>query len=177
MAEAARKLPVKTERNKAGRPAEWQPFADLRRQVDRLFDDFVWGSWGLPAHRNVFDTEPFWRGELSWAKAPVVDVADQDGAYEITAELPGMDASNIAVKFADGVLTIEGEKKEDKKEKRKEYVVSERRYGAFHRSLHVPNAVDANKIAARFKNGVLTVTLPKSANGQQNAKKITVKAA
>ncbi len=177
MAEAARKLPVKVERNKSGHPTEWQPFADLRRQVDRLFDDFLWGSLGLRPGRNVFDMEPFWRGELSWGKAPAVDVAQGHDGYEVTAELPGMEASNIEVKFADGVLTIEGEKREDTKEKRKEYYMAERRYGSFHRSLRLPNGVDANKIAARLKNGILTVTLPTSVHGQKSEKKIAVKAA
>jgi len=175
MAEAT-KLPVNVEKSKAGRPAEWHPFADLRRQMDRLFDDFQWGSWPTSG-RTVFDMEPFWRGEASWAKAPAVDVAEQDGGYEITAELPGMDASNVEVKFADGVLTIKGEKKEEKEEKKKDYYMSERRFGSFQRSFRLPDGIDADKIAASFKNGVLSVTLPKSVEAQKSEKKITVKAA
>jgi HSP20 family protein len=175
MAEAT-KMPVKIEKGGSARPAEWRPFVDLRRQIDRLFDDFQWGSW--PAFgRSVLDADPFWRDEVSWGKAPAVDVAERDNGYEITAELPGMDASNVDVKYADGVLTIKGEKKEEKEEKKKDYYMSERRFGSFQRSFRLPDGVDADKIAADFKNGILTVTLPKSAEAQKNEKKITIKAA
>ncbi len=168
------KLPVNVEKTKSERPVEWRPFADLRRQIDRLFDDFQsWPTFG----RGVFDMEPLWRGEVSWAKAPAVDVAEHDGGYEITAELPGMDASNVEVKFADGVLTIKGEKKEEKEEKKKDYYMSERRFGSFQRAFRLPDGVDADKIAASFKNGVLSITLPKSAEAKKSEKKITVKAA
>jgi HSP20 family protein len=177
MADAPTKMPVNVEKTKSERPTEWRPFADLRRQMDRLFDDFQWGSWPAPVGRSVLDMEPFWRGEVSWGKAPAVDVAERDNGYEITAELPGMDASNVDVKFADGVLTIKGEKKEEKEEKKKDYYMSERRYGSFQRSFRLPDGVDADKIAASFKNGVLNVTLPKTVEAQKSEKKITIKAA
>ncbi len=170
------KMPVNVEKGKTDRPAEWRPFADLRRQIDRLFDDFQWGSWPTLG-RTVFDMEPFWRGEVSWGKAPAVDVAERDNGYEVTAELPGMDASNVEVKFADGVLSIKGEKKEEKEEKKKDYVMSERRFGSFQRSFRLPDGIDPDKIAAEFKNGILTVTLPKTAEAQKSEKKITIKAA
>jgi HSP20 family protein len=177
MAEAATKLPVKTE-EKSDRPAEWRPFESLRREIDRVFDDFQVGSWRFPFGRSVFDVTPFWRGaEVAWAKAPAVDIVDKDKAYEITAELPGMDESNIDVKYADGTLTIKGEKKEEKEEKREDYYLSERRYGSFQRSFGVPAGVNAEKIDASFKNGVLTVTLPKGAEAQKNEKKIAIKKA
>ena len=88
-----------------------------------------------------------------------------------------MDEKNVEVKFADGVLTIKGEKREEKEEKKKDYYLSERNYGSFQRAFQVPDGVDADKIEATFKNGVLTVTMPKSAEAQKSAKKITVKAA
>ena len=173
MAEATKML-VNTEKGKPDRPTERRPFADLRRQIDRLFDDFQsWPTFG----RSVVDMEPFWRGELSWGKAPAVDVAERGNGYELTAELPGMDASNVDVKYVDGVLTIKGEKKEDKEEKQKDYYMSERRFGAFERSFRLPDGIDAEKIVADFKNGVLTVTLPKTAEARKDEKKITVKAA
>ena len=71
----------------------------------------------------MLDVEPFWRTEISWGKAPAVDVAETDKAYEVTAEVPGMDESNIEVKLADDILTIKGEKKEEKEEKKKDYYV------------------------------------------------------
>jgi len=88
-----------------------------------------------------------------------------------------LDESNVEVKFADGLLTIKGEKREEKEEKKKDYYLSERRFGSFQRSFHVPDGVDADKIEARFRNGVLTVTLPKSAEAQKKEKKIAIKKA
>jgi HSP20 family protein len=175
MAETATKFPVKNQTQPTDRPAPWRPFENFRREMDRLFDDFQLGSWRSPFGRTVFDVEPFWRsGEVSWAKAPAVDVVEQDKAYEITAELPGIDESNIDVKFADGVLTIKGEKKEEKEERKKDQYLSERRYGSFQRTFRVPDGVDADKIAASFKNGVLSVTLPKTAQAVQSEKKIPI---
>jgi HSP20 family protein len=91
--------------------------------------------------------------------------------------LPGLDEKNIEVKFADGVLTIKGEKQEEKEEKKKDYYLHERSFGSFHRALQVPAEVDTDKIEATFKKGVLTVTLPKPAEAQKAEKKITVRAA
>ncbi len=106
---------------------------------------------------------------------PAVDVAETDKAYEITAELPGLDEKNIEVKLANRVLSIKGEKQEEKEEKEKDYYRRERSFGSFERSFHVPDDVQEEKIEASFKNGVLSVTLPKSAEAQKQAKKIEVK--
>jgi HSP20 family protein len=180
MAEAATKVPVKGEPKKAEQTTalrEWRPFETLRREIDRLFDDFDGGFWRAPFRRSAFDVEPFWRRELAWATTPAMDVAETDKAYEITAELPGMSESDVEVVAANGVLTIKGEKKEEKEEKKKDYYLSERRYGSFERRLQIPEEVEADKIEAAFKKGVLTVTLPKKAEAQKPAKKIEVKAA
>jgi len=88
-----------------------------------------------------------------------------------------MNDKNVEVKMADGVLTIKGEKQEEKEEKKKDYYLRERNFGSFQRAFQVPDGVDADKIEASFKNGVLTVTLPKSAEALKTAKKIDVKAA
>jgi HSP20 family protein len=173
MAEPATKLPVKTEEERPLALREWHPFERLRREMDRLFDEFDWRS---PFRRSVFDIEPLWRRELSWAATPAVDIAEKDKAYEVTAELPGMDENNIEVKVASDMLTIKGEKKEEKEEKKKNYYHSERRYGSFERRFQIPEGVDTSKIDANFKKGVLTVTLPKSPEAQAAEKKITVKA-
>jgi HSP20 family protein len=178
MAEAVTKLPVKTENKEpASALKAWHPFESLRREVDRLFDDFNGGMWRSPFRRSFFDIEPFRRSEAAFGGAPAVDVIETDKAYEITAELPGMDEKNVEVKFADGVLTIKGEKQEEKEEKKKDYYLSERSFGSFQRAFQVPDGVDADKIDASFKKGVLTVTLPKSAEAQKAEKKIAVKAA
>jgi len=150
---------------------EWRPFATLRREIERLFDDFDRGPWGLPLGRSMYDWAPRWLSEST----PAVDVAEKDKAYEITVELPGLDQSNIDVKLANGALTVKGEKKEETEEKKKNYYMSERRFGAFERSFQLPDDVDQDKIGASFNKGVLTVMLPKSAEAQKSAKKIEVK--
>jgi HSP20 family protein len=175
MAEPATKFPVRSEKtDRPATPSEWRPFEGLRREVDRLFENFSAGSWPAPFGRNVFDIEPFWRGEIAWGKAPAVDVVEKDKAYEITAELPGIDKNNVEVKFADGVLTLKGEKKEEKEQKEKDRYVSERRYGSFQRSFRVPDSVDADKIDANFQNGVLTISLPKKPEAAKAEKKIAI---
>ena len=176
MAEAT-KLPVKTEERKAPGVAPWRPFESLRHEIDRLLEDFDGGMWRSRFGRPMFDLQPFWPRGSTWAAVPAVDIAETDKAYEITAELPGMDEKNIEVKFADGVLTIRGEKKDEKEEKKKDYYLSERSYGSFQRSFQVPDGVDTDKIEATFKKGVLSVALPKSVEAQKAAKKIDVKAA
>ncbi len=174
MAEPVTKLPTRHDSAPAERGVgEWAPLANLRREIDRLFEDFGFGG-GRVLGRSMFDIEPFWRGGLSFGKTPAVDVVEKDKEYEITAELPGLDEKNVEVKFADGFLTIKGEKREEKEEKKKDYYLSERRFGAFQRSFQVPDSVDPDKIAASFKNGVLTVTLPKSPEAQKKEKKIAI---
>jgi HSP20 family protein len=173
------KLQIKAEEKK-GQPApvsEWRPFETLRREVDRLFDNFGGGFWPSPFRRSTFDIEPFWRRETAWTAVPAVDVAESEKGYEITAELPGMDEKNIEVKLVNGTLTIKGEKQEEKEEKKKDYYLNERRFGSFERSFAVPESVDETKIEAPFKKGVLMLTLPKKAEAQTPAKKIEVKAA
>ena len=177
MAEIAAKVPVKNEPT-APTASRQVSLEGLRRQVDRLFQDFERGFdvW-RPFSHSVFNLTSAWPTEMSWGAVPAVDVAEKDKTYEVTAELPGIDEKNIEVTVTNGVLTIKGEKKEEKEEKKKDYYFSERRLGSFQRSFRVPEGVDADKIEANFKNGVLTVNLPKSAQAQQQEKKITVKAA
>ncbi|MDO8533479.1 MAG: Hsp20/alpha crystallin family protein [Xanthobacteraceae bacterium] len=179
MAEAVTKLPLKTEEKPAAAPSktqEWHPFNSLRREINQMFDQFDVGALGAPFRRTPFDVVPFWRSEALWSTAPAVDIVEKDKAYEITAELPGMDEGNIEVKFSDGMLTIKGEKEEEKEEKKKDHYLSERRYGAFQRSFGVPDGVDTDKIEASFKKGVLTVVLPKGAEPHKKEKKIAIAA-
>jgi HSP20 family protein len=175
MDEIATKLPAAPQQ-KADRPAEWRPFEGLRREVDRLFEDFQLGAWRSPFGRGACDVQPFWRGDL-WSRAPAVDIVDKENAYEISAELPGVDENSIDVKFSDGTLTIKGEKRDEREEKKKNFYLAERRYGSFQRSFSIPAGVDADRIEASFKNGVLTVTFPKTPQARKNEKKILVKQA
>ncbi len=170
-------VPVKTE-SKAGESRSglqsWQPFRSLRQEMDRLFGDFE-RDWGWP--RSTFSLEPFFGRETTLTTTvPAVDVAETDKAYDITAEIPGMAEKEVEVKLANDVLTIKGEKREEKEETKTGYHVSERRYGAFQRSFRIPAGVDKDTVEASFKNGVLKVTLPKSKEAQSAVKKIDVKA-
>ena len=169
------KLPVTQKSSEPRLVGEaWHPFEALRTEVDRLFDEFGGDFWRRPFR-------PLAAFEQGWAKkfaaAPDVDVAETDKSYEITAEMPGMDEKNIEVNLANGGITIKGEKKEETEQKNKDYYVSERRYGSFERYFTLPEGVNSGKIEATFKNGVLKVTLPKTAEAQKTAKKIEVKAA
>ncbi len=177
MAEAATKLPIKQEKPSAASSRQmWQPFENLRQEIDRLFDDFGRAFW-RPFGRSLFAAEPLFRRELTLPTMPAVDVVENEKAYELTAELPGMDEKNIEVKVVNGALTIKGEKQEEKEEKKKDYYLHERNFGSFERSFGIPEGVDADKIEAIFKKGVLTVMLPKRPEAQKPAKKIEVKAA
>ncbi len=178
MAEAASRMPVKSEKGTVTPPARGAGmFETLHREIDRLFDAFDGGFWSSPFHRSAFGTEPFWKRELSWTAVPAVDVVETDKSYEIMAELPGMDEKNIEVKLSNGSLTIRGEKQEDKEEKKKDYFVQERRFGSFERTFGLPEGVDREKIEASFKKGVLTVKMPKTPEAQKGEKKIAVKSA
>ena len=177
MTKAETKVPVATESKPGLSPTltqGWRPFDTLRREVDRLFDDFTAGPFRLPLRRPAFDIEPFWQPE-SWITAPAIDFVERDNGFEVTADMPGLDEKNLEVNVANGVLTIKGERKEDKEEKKEDFYLRERSLRSFHRSLRVPDTVDTDKIEATFKNGVLKLFLPKTAEAQKSVKKIDVK--
>jgi HSP20 family protein len=176
MDETASKVPI-TEEKTSERSTEsqaWRPFESLRRDVYRLFEDFD-RDLRRPLRRSAFDVEPFWRRQLKWGGALAVDVVETGNAYELAADLPGIDEKNIEVKLAQGGLTIKGEKQEEKEEKKKDYYLHERQIGSFERHFALPEGVDTDKIEASFKNGVLTVRLPKKPEAIKPEKKIEVK--
>ncbi len=143
MAETVAKLPVKQEKAEPSSGLKaWQPFESLRQEVDRLFDDFGRGFW-QPFRQSISAAKPLYRHALTWTTSPAVDVIESEKAYEITAELPGMDEKNIEVKVANGNLTIKGEKQEEKDEKKQDYYLHERKFGSFEGSFEVPETVDA----------------------------------
>jgi HSP20 family protein len=175
MAKVETQVPVKTEPKTAvpaSAPAQSWGLSGLRREIDRVFEDFD-RHFRFPFRRPLL-ADP--ESSLNW-DAPAVDITERDTAYEVTAELPGMDEKNADVTVSNGMLTIKGEKREEKEEKKKDYFLSERRYGSFQRTFRVPDGVDAGKIEATIKKGVLTVTLPKTAEAQKPQKKIEVKPA
>jgi len=177
MGEAPSKVPVTEEKTPEGsiRVQASGPFDSLRRQVDRLFEDFDSDFWRSPFRRSVFDVEPIWRRQLKWAGAPAVDIMETDDAYELHVDLPGMDGKNIDVKIGKSGLTIKAEKQEEKEEKKKNYYVRERHVGSVERRFALPEGVDTDHLEASFTQGVLTVKFPKKPEAIKPEKKIEVK--
>jgi HSP20 family protein len=161
--------PVEVKSTRNGAPDVWRSF---RSEMDRLFDRFdrfgfqSWPSLFLPSDKSVGFS----------LNAPAVDVTEDDKAYKIEAELPGLDEKDIEVTVNGDMLVLKGEKRQEKEEKSKNTYVSERSYGSFQRVFSLPDGVDSNKIAADFSKGVLTVTLPKTAETQKQQKKVEIKA-
>lgn len=130
----------------------WKPFGDLIRMQDEmnhLFDDF----FGRPI------TRPEWTEEV-WS--PSVDVSETKDDILISAELPGISKENVKLSVHDNILTLSGEKREEKEEKDVNYHRVERSYGAFSRSFTLPTSVQADKVKATYKDGILKIALPKS---------------
>jgi len=139
-------------------------------------------DYGLDAFRNdilsVFDDfftfSPTTLFESKWA--PTVDITEDEKVLHVKAEVPGIDEKDLTVTLENNVLTISGEKKEERKEENKDnrYIVSERRFGSFYRSIRLPEGIKADKIEAKFKNGVLNIEIPREESAQPKKIKIDV---
>ncbi len=141
------------------------PLLTLQQQMDQVFDEFFRG-WGL---------EPFGTASEEWDLfSPRVDVAESAKEVMVSVELPGLDEEDIDVSLARDVLTIRGEKRREEEERDRNYYRAERSYGTFSRSVPLPAQVDATRVDAVFRKGVLNVTLPK-AGTVKGRKRITVK--
>ena len=145
------------------RDEEANPFVTLHREMNRLFDDAFRG----------FDLAPFEFGRrfgrsLGW---PNIEVSETDKEVKVTAELPGLEEKDVEVELANGVLVIKGEKKTETEDK--DRLFSERYYGRLERRIPVED-IEEDKVNAAFRNGVLTVTMPKSAQTQRQVKRIAV---
>lgn len=132
------------------------PFGYLQSEIDRVFDAFN----GMPA---AFGESGF---------SPSMEIVETDNAIEIVAELPGLDEKDVEIRVSDGLLTIRGEKKTEKDEKKKHYRLVERSYGMFERSVSLPQGVDAGKVSARMTKGVLRIEVPKPAAAKAQKIKI-----
>ncbi len=126
----------------------WTPRRSLINLPSDL-DDFF-GNFGLD----------FWNTDSVWS--PAVDISENDNSYEVKAELPGLKKDEIKISFEDDVLTLSGERKSEDEKKEKNFHRIERRYGKFERSFQLPRNVKADHIKAEYKNGVLTINLPKA---------------
>jgi HSP20 family protein len=148
----------------------WKPFGELTpfrefdrmsKEMDRLLDFFLEG--GLRR-----------RTEEAGEWLPSLNVAETKNELVVKAEVPGMDFKDIDISLSDGVLTIKGEKKQEKEEKEADYHLVERSYGVFTRSIPLPQEVESDKISASYKGGVLKVTLPKSEETKKKEIRIKV---
>ena len=144
-------------------PAPWEAWDALRDQMDRMFNTFMRGFPSLPSFRPSLDFEPSFRFDTSFGMAvPAVDVVEKDDAFVVSAELPGLEEKDIAVEVHGNVVSLKGEKKSEHDERKAGWHWSERSYGSFRRVVELPVEVEADKASASFKNGVLTITLPKA---------------
>ncbi len=145
--------------------ARWSPFREMervQREMDRLFNG------GMA--RSTRGEEPM----TITAWSPSVDITEDDKEFLVKAELPEVKKDEVKVTVEDDVLTIRGERKAEKEEKGKKYHRIERSYGSFERSFTLPEAADAGKISSEFKDGVLTVHLPKNPNAKPKAIEVKV---
>jgi HSP20 family protein len=145
------------------RGEENNPFMRLHREMNRLFDETFRGFDLAP-----FGSDRWFERGMGW---PNIEIGETDKEVKVTAELPGLEEKDVDVELANGVLTIKGEKKTETEDK--DRLFSERYYGRFERRIPIED-VDEDKVNAAFKNGVLTVTLPKSAKAQQKVKRIAI---
>ncbi len=158
-------MPWRRERRSSEREGEATYALDtFRQEMDRLFEDFFGRGFGL---------SPFWSEDLESAFSPRVDVVESDKEIHVSAELPGIDQKDIELSLDNDVLVIRGEKKSESEHRDRHTYRAERTYGTFSRAVRLPAEVDADKVDATFKNGVLTVTLPKTA--VTVSKKIAIK--
>jgi HSP20 family protein len=150
--------PVSFERD---RETETHPLLSLHREMNRLFDD-VFRSLGAPALGSSGQS-------LSW---PSLELGETEKEIRVTAELPGLEERDVDITVEEGVLTLRGEKKSEIDDKERGY--TERSYGRFERRIGLPRGVDRDGASATFKNGVLTVTLPKTEAANENVRRIPV---
>lgn len=138
----------------------WTGLTSLRKEMERLFDRFWEGDFP--------EVVPV--GEWS----PRLDLSETKDVLVVRAEIPGIEAKDVQISLQDQVLTIKGEKKQEKEEKDEHHYRMERSHGVFARSLRLPVLVEREKVTAKFKNGVLTITLPKGPSAKETT--IPVKA-
>lgn len=182
---SSKKVPVKKKKSKsperaAAAPAPYHPLAGLRQEMDRVFERFMGEGWPFGSRLpRLTEWEPFKSGGFpSWfgghGVSPSVDLTESEKGYELTMELPGMDASDVELELSGDTLTVRGEKRKETETHEQDFHLTERSFGQFRRSFTLPSGVDATKIGAAFAKGVLTISLPKSKEAQTKPKKITV---
>jgi HSP20 family protein len=156
----------KREMSGAGLPRYRDPFADIRAEMDRVFDSFLGRSFFSPTLSS--------KAEGVAAMGFDVDVRENEKEIIVEAELPGIDEKDLHVAIRDGVLSVKGEKKSEREDKKDTYHFVERSYGSFERAFRLPDSADEEKIKADFNKGVLRVVVPKRAEAVKAEKKIPI---
>lgn len=149
----------------------YTPLTQLHQEIDRMFDQ-TFRSFGLPSLGFGSALSEAGQGVLL---KPNVDIEASEKEYAITVEVPGVEEDNIKLELVDNTLTIKGEKKQESEKKEKDVYRVERSYGSFQRVLSLPEDADQDNIDAQFKNGVLTITLPRKAVSKPKGKVIDIK--
>lgn len=147
------------------------PIAQIHQELDRMFDT-VFRGFGFPSMGFGRDSAPLAPSE--WLK-PTLDIAAGDKAYVITVELPGVDEKEVQLELSEDTLVIKGEKKQEREEKEKNYYRMERSYGSFRRVLSLPEDAEQDGIAAAYKHGILTITIPRKVGPRRESKQITIR--
>ncbi len=161
-------LPLKRRGDKmAIRRENESPMMAIQNEMNRLFDNFF---------NDPFELSPIAVRKLQTEFTPRVNVSETDAAMQVTAELPGMDEKDIQISLEQDCLVLSGEKKSETEEQGKNFHRYERSYGSFQRVIPLVSEIQEDKVNATFKNGVLSITLPKAASAAKAAKKITIKA-
>lgn len=187
--ESERARAIETQREEARVPASrrelpWpptSPFTMMRHMaedMDRIFQNFGMGRMGIGALPWPGPEAPeFWRGlpapEAAWA--PQIETLRRGDDFVVRADLPGLKKENVEIRIEENVLTISGERSEEKKEEREDYFRSERSYGRFFRAIPLPEGADADRCSAAFTDGVLEVTVPLPKAPEVKAKKIEIR--
>lgn len=148
----------------------YDPTLPIHRDIDRLFDQFFRGFGPLFGDRPGFFPSV---GEAGLLK-PRVDLSATDQEYLLTVEIPGVSEKDVSVDISGNTMTVKGEKRQEKEEKDKNYYRVERSYGSFQRVLSLPEDVNQEGIKARFKNGVLSITMPRASVPKGEVKQIEI---
>jgi HSP20 family protein len=143
------------------------PVDSLRKEMDRVFEGLFSDFGDFSSSLFKMDSKPSF--------SPRLNMSEGDNEIEVSAELPGIEEKDIQVTLKDGVLSIKGEKKMEEKKKEQSFYRVERHYGSFHRSVRIPEGIEADQIKASFRDGVLKINLPKSEKEDKNIKRIEVK--
>jgi HSP20 family protein len=149
----------------------WRPFMDLTRwetEMDRMMEDF------FGRNRRPWLPSLWSRGRLAELMTPALDVYEEKDDIVVKAELPGMTKEDIEVDVSDSHLILKGEKKKEEKIEEEGYFACERSFGAFHRSVELPREVQADKVKASFKNGILEIRLPKTEEAKTKEIKVKI---